>query len=263
MRQMAANANVLMNNMIAQMNGEPEAEAKWTEPLPPIDGVLPGLQYLVGLDKVVVDEKKDYMNTMSILGQNNAYRVLDKKGEQLYMAKEDQSNTTYNSVFLRPGMAPVYRGFNVRLKDSQGLDVLNISRESQQCAYSDPSPCCSCISSCAASVQVFACGSQLGSVTQKWGLYPGFSIKDGDGKERAEAWTSGCCHYISFSLKSKEFGHCGEIKRTFKGGMNVLGVKETFEISFPKKMDPRTKALIISTAILLDYRYFSGHGRRR
>ncbi|CAL1547057.1 unnamed protein product, partial [Lymnaea stagnalis] len=148
MGQMAAQAKELYNNMFAQMNGEPQAEVKWAQPVPPVTGVLPGFQYLVGVNKIVLDEHKDYMNVMSMLGNFNKYRVISEQGEQLYVAEEDKSNSPYNSVMGRPGLAPVYRSFNVRVKDSQGTELMTISRSSQQCSYSFVAACCSCFSSC-------------------------------------------------------------------------------------------------------------------
>lgn len=266
MSQMAAQANQLFNNMFAQMNGEPQAEVKWAEPVPPVSGVLPGLQYLVGMKKIVLDEHKDYMNAMSMLGHFNKYRVISDKGEQLYLAEEDKSDRMHNSVMGRPGLAPIYRAFNVRVKDPQGTELMTVSRGSQQGAYSSMASCFACLSCCAATADVSAGGAHLGSIIQKWSCSTRFAICDAEGVEKVEVtMQGGCCGPpLNFSLKNKDNGHFGDIRRKFNGGLNVLGIKDTFEINFPSDMNPKTKALIIAAAILFDFLYFHhrsvGHG---
>ncbi|CAL1547063.1 unnamed protein product [Lymnaea stagnalis] len=235
----------------AGLSIDPQEGVRWCDAAPPVPGVKPGLQYLVNLDKVTLDECRDH--TKSMIRKYLKYNVLSPSGEKIFFAEEGDPSDANKGVLVHPGYVQIYREFKIRFSDPQGMEVMTISRDRQKCAAMNP--CCTCISPCASSVEVTSGGAYLGSVRQKFSCYIHYAIRDSEDVERVQVDKQGPFGIIySFTLKNKENGNFGEIL----GGYNLHMNKNTFEITFPSGSSPEIKALIIASVVLFDYRYFRG-----
>lgn len=149
---------------------------RWCDPAPPISGVRPGLQYLVSLDKVTLNEDRDL--TKSKVIKYLKYNVLSPSGDKIFSA-EEESPTNF-----QPGYIPIFREFKVRFRDLQAMEVMTISRDRQRCAHTNPF--CTCISPCAASAEITSGGTCLGTVRQILSCYIHYAISDAEGVEKVQ-----------------------------------------------------------------------------
>lgn len=231
-----------------------------TAPPPPLENTPsincpPGLEYLVGVDQLLVQQKVELIEAITGFETNNKFNVKNTLGQKVYWAAEDNDCCTRNCC------GPLRR-FQMKVYDIYQNEVMHLRR---------PAACDSCMFPCCLqSIQVSAPpGRFIGSVQQKWSMcYPYFSIKDVHGDTILHiqgpfcTWSI-CGNDVEFKILSMTGVEIGKISKQWSGlARELFTDADFFGISFPMDLDVNIKAIMLGACFLIDAMFFEKSGRR-
>ncbi|XP_071566463.1 phospholipid scramblase 1 isoform X1 [Temnothorax nylanderi] len=206
----------------------------------------PGLEYLMGLDYLFVNQKIELLQAFTGWETKNKYVITDNKGEPVfYMAEE-------SGICWRLCLGK-YRSCEFNIYDKNQREILRMVR---------PFRCDGCCCPCYLQVlEVYSGTTLLGSITQEWSLWrPKFYVRDASGQ--AVLMIKGplirFCVDVIFKVKSLDEKHrIGMIRKRWSGfAREMFTVSDTFGINFPRDLDVKIKAVLLGAAVLIDFMYF-------
>ncbi|KAK3094460.1 hypothetical protein FSP39_002000 [Pinctada imbricata] len=182
-------------------------------------------------------------------GTPNTYKIMNENEEELFYVLEDAT------CCCRWSCGP-QRRFRLDFFTPQDDLVFTLDRNCCRC------DCCCCLDCflCNNKVYVTDCTNRtLGSIKQKFGIFSGkFDVLDYDGNMVAKIYgpccVFRCCTEISFEIYDKNGEEkIGSINKKWEGEQDssINVDHEYFDITFPEKMDPIDKMLIIGGAFLV------------
>ncbi|XP_015587207.1 phospholipid scramblase 1 [Cephus cinctus] len=216
-----------------------------------------GLEYLMALDTIFVEQQIDRLEALTGWEKLNKYMVKDARGQVIYRVKEESSAC---SRCCFGNMRP----FDMKIVDSSMREVIRLSRP-----YRFDSCLCPCFLQ---EMDVFTGDTKLGSVVQNWSpFYPSYSINDLSENTILTIEGPMCifcpCYDVNFKVLSSDGKHqVGRISKKWSGFVQELFTDaDIFGISFPIDLDVKVKALLLASCLLIDFMYFenSGIARRR
>ncbi|XP_071640879.1 phospholipid scramblase 2 isoform X3 [Temnothorax longispinosus] len=208
---------------------------------PPSITCPPGLEYLLSLDCLLVNQKN--MEVDGWQTRRNKYGITDNNGERVFYI--EQELRTYWGTCLRK-----YNSFHEYITyDRNQQETLRLVQPFMTC--------------CSLPVlQVYSGSTLLGSVTQEWGFWQRkFYIRDASDQEVLMIKGS------QFDLKIKSLDEkydIGMIQKHWRGFsqemFNQFHVSDKYGINFPRDLDVKIKAVLLGATILIDFLFFA---RRR
>ncbi|KAL0124344.1 hypothetical protein PUN28_006285 [Cardiocondyla obscurior] len=206
----------------------------------------PGLEYLMGLDYLFIDQKIELLQAFTGWESKNKYAITDKNGELVfYMAEE-------SGICWRLCTGN-YRQCEFFVFDKNLQETLRMVRP-----YRCDGCCCPCYLQV---LEVYSGNILLGSVTQEWSLCrPKFYIRDASGQPvliiKGPLFTF--CINVTFKVESLDEKHrVGTIRKQWSGfTREMFTVADTFGVHFPRDLDVKIKAVLLGAAILIDFMYF-------
>ncbi|XP_077083398.1 phospholipid scramblase 1-like isoform X2 [Siphateles boraxobius] len=209
-------------------------------------GVPPGLEYLIHIDQILIQQKVSCIEMFTGFETNNQYTIKNNIGQEIYLAKEKSDCCTRN-IF---GSA---HSFQMRIKNNVGQEVIRMNR---------PMRCC------LQEIEVQApLGVTIGYVKQEWSCFlPKFSILGLNNevllKIQGPFLPLKCCGDINFEVKGMNGGksigriikqRSGFLKKCFTDASN-------FCIQFPLDLDVKMKAVLLGACFLIDILFFEKGG---
>ncbi|XP_049542600.1 phospholipid scramblase 1-like [Anopheles darlingi] len=222
-------------------------------PMPPkgIPDYPPGLEHLIGIDKLRVCQSVDMLKMFTTFEHANKYTIKTGSGDHVYSATED---TGYCTRFC----CGTLRSFDVEIVDrSEKRAVLYISRpwRCQSCWF----PCCM------QKLAVTASTGNVGYVVQDWSFWTSdISIKNQNDETVLKIvgpWLTfaTCCSDSVFKILATDGTQIGQINKKWSGLCKELFTDaDNFNITFPIDLDVRVKATLLAALLLIDYMYFEG-----
>lgn len=212
---------------------------------PPSTTCPPGLEYLMGLDQLFVNQKLELIEALIGWETKNKYCATNNRGEPVFYIAEDSdicSRMCFGS----------YRACEFHLYDAGRREVLRMTRP-LRC----DSCCCPC---CLQELEVYSGNTFLGSVVQDCSFWrPYFSVRDASGKTVLRI-KGPCVRFCvaAFKIKSMDGQYrVGAIKKKWNGVCReALTDADMFDINFPIDLDVKIKAVLLGAALLLDFMYF-------
>ncbi|XP_066582284.1 phospholipid scramblase 2-like isoform X2 [Prorops nasuta] len=206
----------------------------------------PGLQYLMSLDSLIVNQKLEFLEAITGWETKNKYNVANANGETVFFVKEQSS-------CLSRTFCGSQRECEFHVMDASMRQVLTITRPFRctRCCY----PCC------LQEMEVYSQGNLLGSVIQEWTLWrPLFSIKNafGDTVLKIEGPLFRCCVDVSYQILSTDGRRqVGQIRKKWSGiAREFLTDTDFFAVHFPLDLDVSIKAVLLGACLLIDFMYF-------
>ncbi|XP_011159201.2 phospholipid scramblase 1 isoform X1 [Solenopsis invicta] len=206
----------------------------------------PGLESLMGLDYLFVNQKVELLQAFTGWETKNKYVITDNKGELVfYMAEE-------SGICARLCMGS-YRSCEFYLYDKNQREVLRLVR---------PFRCDGCCCPCYLQVlEVYSGSTLLGSVTQEWTCWrPKFYVRDASGEPvlMIKGPLLRFCVNVIFKVKSMDEKHrVGVIRKQWSGfAREMFTVSDKFGINFPRDLDAKMKAVLLGATVLIDFMYF-------
>ncbi|EFN63314.1 Phospholipid scramblase 2 [Camponotus floridanus] len=214
--------------------------------LPPSTTYLPGLQYLMELDYLFVNQKIELLQVFTGWETKNRYAVTDIRGETVFYVAEE------SSICWRLCLGK-YRSCEFSVYDRDRREILRMIRP-----FRCDSCCCPCYLQ---TLEVYSGNTLLGSVTQEWSLWrPIFYIRDASGQPvlMIKGPIIRFCIEVNFKVKSIDDKHrVGMIQKQWSGfGREFFTVSDNFGINFPRDLDVKIKALLLGASLLVDFMYF-------
>ncbi|XP_055485470.1 phospholipid scramblase 1-like [Psammomys obesus] len=218
--------------------------------------VPPGLEYLIHIDHVLVQQQFEIVEALLGFETANKYNIKNKFGENIYYAVE-QSN------FLTRFCCGDYRYFSMSIVDNSGREVISLER---------PLRCDSCFFPCCLQkIEVQAPpGVPIGYVIQTWHpCKPKFIVQNK--KKQAvlkiigPCMPSSCGGNVDFEIKSlDESIAVGRISKHWSGVLKeFLTDVDNFGVQFPSDLDVRIKAVTLGACFLIDFMFFeTGQGKK-
>ncbi|XP_029045802.2 phospholipid scramblase 2-like isoform X1 [Osmia bicornis bicornis] len=206
----------------------------------------PGLEYLMALSHLFVQQKVELVEAFTGFETKNKYIVANVRGEPVYYVAEE-------SGFCGRLCLGTYRSCEFVVIDNNRREVLRMVRP-----FRCDSCCCPC---CMQELEVYSGDTLLGSITQDWSLWrPTFSIRNAAGNTVLiikGPWLRSAVN-VTFKVKSADGRHrVGDIKKEWSGiGKEVLTSADNFGISFPVDLDVKIKAVLLGACLLFDFMYF-------
>ncbi|XP_071566466.1 phospholipid scramblase 2 isoform X2 [Temnothorax nylanderi] len=206
---------------------------------PPSMTCPPGLEYIMGLDYLFVDQKKLFEGWT----RRDKFLITDNRGEQVFYIEQELRTCwrfclgQYNSLYE-------YIAY-----DRSQQEILRMVRPFDKCCQLP-------------ALEVHFGGTLLGSVTQEWSfLRAKFYIRDAF--RQAVLMIKGpstfvLCSDLIFEVKSMDEQHVvGMIRRHWRGfSEEMFNFTDKFGINFPRDLDVKIKAVLLGATILIDCLYF-------
>ncbi|GMR51457.1 hypothetical protein PMAYCL1PPCAC_21652, partial [Pristionchus mayeri] len=233
--------------------GAPQPQVRWVAPPTiSIPGCPPGLEFLHGLDKVIIRQKQELIEIVTTIEIPNRYAIETPSGEQIFLAVEDPD-------FVQAQVMGHDRGYRIKVFDGYNRVAFTITRPLQYCRCS----CCACCEGCKRRSTVEGSGEVFGAIrTRRACCASALTITDERDKDiitiDGPCCCSRCCSDADFPLKSASTGSIlGQIKRRYLGYIQSTYSKaDVFDIDFPRDLSVRMKAAIIGACIMIDFLEF-------
>uniref|UniRef100_H2ZPC5 Phospholipid scramblase n=1 Tax=Ciona savignyi TaxID=51511 RepID=H2ZPC5_CIOSA len=239
-------------------NNSPSNQGTWMDMPPSVPGCPAGLEYLTQLDQVLVHQQVELFEAMTDFETKNRYVIKNSLGQQCYFAKEE------SSLFQRLCCGSE-RGFEVKVTDNNGQEVIRMRRRFKCCAG-----CCWCANSdtCAFFLEVESpTGTFIGGVRQSQSCwYPMYEVMDASQKsvfniEGPCCPISGPCCTCDFdfvvSTTDDSATPVGKITKQYSGFVKEAFTNATnFSVTFPMDLDVKMKAVLLGASLLIDFMYF-------
>ncbi|XP_037699035.1 phospholipid scramblase 2-like [Choloepus didactylus] len=227
---------------------EPEG-VQWipTKPSPSI--CPPGLEYLIQIDQIVIEQQLEILEVVTVFEANNKYEIKDILGQRIYFAAEKTDCRIRN--ILRS-----FRPFNIMILDNKGLEVINLKRQlrCKSCCF----PCC------LQELEIYAPPDvPIGYIIQTWHpCLPKFTVQN-EKREDVLKITGSCCGNscfadTDFEIKSlDEKVVIGKISKRWTGILRAVCADiDNFEIQFPLDLDVKMKAVMLGACFLIDFMFY-------
>lgn len=216
----------------------------------------PGLEYLCGIDQLLVHQKVELLEALVGFESANKYTIKNSMGQKVYWAVEKNDCCTLNCCGpLRP--------FEMNIMDSTQREVLHISR---------PLRCDSCWFPCfLQQLEVMAPpGNTIGYVVQEWSiLEPKFRIENAAGdcvlRIKGPLCTYSICGSdVEFQVLTPDGSNqVGAIRKQWSGVIReALTDADHFGITFPMDLDIGIKGVLLGACFLIDFMFFEKAGNR-
>lgn len=225
---------------------------------PSIPGCPPGLEYLAAIDQILVKQKVELLEAFTGIDCKNRYVMTNSMGQQVYYAYEE-------SGFCMRFCCDQFRSFSMHIVDNAGKEIIRVTRPFQCCAG-----CCWCISGqncCAYRIAIESPpGNPIGYVYQGFSWWkPKFVVLDEDHNEVLSIGgpccpcqcCCGCTGDVNFRFYSKDGTEIGRCAKVWSGLVKEMFTKaDTFSVTFPKDLDVKQKAILLSAMFLIEFMYF-------
>ncbi|KAF8366399.1 hypothetical protein PRIPAC_84228, partial [Pristionchus pacificus] len=208
---------------IIMQPGAPQPQVRWVAVPAAIPGCLPGLEFLAGLDKIIIRQKQDLIEIVTPIEIPNRYAIETPTGEQIYFAAEDGDFVQAQVMGADRGYRiKVYDGYNrfggMRTRRACCASSLTITDENDKDVITIDGPCC--CTRCCSDADFPLKSASTGTVL-------------------------------------------GQIKRKYLGYIQANYSKaDVFEIDFPSDLSVRMKAAIIGACIMIDFLEFEVNTNR-
>jgi hypothetical protein len=225
-----------------------------------------GLNRLNFLKGIYIKQKPQYFE--NICDRENAYYVYqqaedgDKIGPKMFKAKEK------SGWCVRNCMHPNCRPFDVNVLHEDGPHMGNkIFHYQRECR-------CTCLCFNRPEMEIIhvenGANERLGKVTEPWYCCDrGIKVFDANDQFTYEV-VGGCCQLgffcpmpcepcqiIDFDIKNANGEKISAMQKRSPGCVQAaLTTADQFTLTFPADADPKKKALLVSSVILMDYAYF-------
>ncbi|XP_011642903.1 phospholipid scramblase 1 isoform X1 [Pogonomyrmex barbatus] len=205
-----------------------------------------GLESLINLDYLFVNQKIELLEAFTGWETKNKYVIMNNKGEPVFYMAED------SGVCWRLCLGK-YRACEFNIFDKNQQQVLRMVR---------PFRCDGCCCPCYLQVlEVYSGNILLGSVTQEWSFWrPKFYIRDASGQPvlMIKGPLIRFCIDVIFKVKSLDDEHrLGMIRKQWSGfAQEFFTVSDKFGINFPRDLDVKIKAVLLGACLLIDFMYF-------
>lgn len=215
----------------------------------------PGLEYLSMIDKLMIKQKVELLESFVGFETNNKYTVKNSVGQKVYYAVEDNDCCTRNCC------GPI-RPFEMKIYDNFHNEVIHLHR---------PLACDTCLCPCwLQSIEVTAPpGTVIGTVEQTWSICkPCFVIKNAAGdvilQIKGPMCTFSICGDVKFNVYSKDGStKIGKLVKQWSGlAREVFTDSDYFGITFPMDMDINVKATLLGACFLIDFMFFEKCGNQ-
>ncbi|XP_014467349.1 PREDICTED: phospholipid scramblase 2-like [Dinoponera quadriceps] len=205
-----------------------------------------GLEYLMGLDYLFVNQKVELLEVFTGFETKNRYAIMDVTGKPVFYAAEE------SDVCSRLCLGSA-RPCDFSVVDLNGREVLRMSRP-----FRCDSCCCPC---CLQIMEIYSGNLLLGTVTQEWSLWrPTFTVRDATGNPVLiiKGPIIRFCIEVVFKVKSlDEKQNVGVIQKNWGGFSRELFTDaDRFGVQFPRDLDVKIKAVLLGACLLLDFMYF-------
>lgn len=217
----------------------------WVAPSDPVRGCPPGLENLIPLDYLLVQQQMEVLELISNYETENKYYVKNRWGQILFFAQE-QSGCCARNCF------PMCRPFQMDISDLSQRIVIHLDQPSAIC--------------CKRITVEAPLGQLLGSVQQNFNLSkPSLNVLDPAGQTvfliqgPAGYVLCGCCkRNVPFKLLALDgVTEVGSIWKVWSGfGQERITDADNFAVNFPVDLDVRLKAVLLGACVLIDMIYF-------
>lgn len=217
----------------------------------------PGLEYLMGVDQMIVDQRVELLEAFTNIECVNKYRITNCLNQQVYVATEE-------SEFCERYCCKNKRGFVMHIWDNFGREVMRVVRPFQCCAGAH---CCADINCCSLHIEVEApAGQVVGRVQQtKSCMAVHFDVVSPDDdvvlKIRGPTCVldGPCCtDDQDFEIFTADLQHnIGKISKKYGGFVREMWTNaDTFHMCFPLNLDVKMKATLFGALFLIDFMFF-------
>ncbi|TGZ49284.1 Phospholipid scramblase [Temnothorax longispinosus] len=200
---------------------------------PPSMTCPPGLEYLMGLDYLFVDQKNKLFEGWQ--ARRDKFLITDNRGEQVFYIEQEYRTwwgfclRKYNSIYE-------YIAY-----DRNQQEILRLVRPFSKSFCELPV------------LEVYSGTTLLGSVTQEWSFPRAkFYIRDAFG-QAVLMIKRPLCNDLIFEVKSMDEQHVvGMIRKPWRGFCEeMFNVSDKFGINFPRDLDVKIKAVLLGATILI------------
>jgi len=206
-----------------------------------------GLESLAMVDQLILKQELELMEVAIGVEEANKYTVFDSSGNVMFTVQEDGTNCVYRCC------CGGCRSFNVMIMDTQGQPIIQLV---------SPNTCNWC---CLRSIEVQSPpGTAIGFAQQQftW-FYPKIKIQKENGKTfiiangPLRAYGKCCTGDAEFVLTDNTGEEVGKISKKWGGATTeIFTDADTFKISFPEDLDTTSKAILLGTAIFVDFVFY-------
>ncbi|GMS98964.1 hypothetical protein PENTCL1PPCAC_21139, partial [Pristionchus entomophagus] len=238
--------------------GAPQLQVRWVAVPASIPGCPPGLEFLDGLNKIIIRQKQELIEIVTAIEIPNRYSIETPTGEQIYFAAEDAD-------FVQAQVMGADRGYRIKVFDGYNRVAFTIARPLQYCKCG----CCACCDGCKRHSTIEGAGEIFGAMrTRRACCASSLTITDEHDKDvitiDGPCCCSRCCSDADFPLKSAVNGSIlGQITRKYLGYIHSNYSKaDVFEIEFPSDLSVRMKAAVIGSCIMIDFLEFEYNNNR-
>ncbi|XP_060588604.1 phospholipid scramblase 1-like [Ruditapes philippinarum] len=220
-------------------------------------GLPPSLQYLAGLDQIIVKQKIEALEVLTGFETRNRYAVLNNQGQQIFFVQEESS-------LCERCFCPMNRGLTLHMTDNNSQEVMQFRREFKFCTG-----CCWCGEGCC-NMQFTVespVGRQLGSVrTGDSKCKAHMKVYDASDKHMFTLWgpccpcqcVCGCTDDINFPITDPSLTtQVGNVAKQWRGCcVDTFTDADQFCLTFPADMTVECKALLIGALFLAEFYVF-------
>jgi len=209
-----------------------------------------GLECLATVDQLILKQEVDVMEVAIGVEEANKYTVLDTSGNVMFTVQEE---TTGCNRFCCGDC----RSFNATIMDTQGKPVIKLV---------SPNTCNCC---CLRTIQIQSPpGTLIGYAWQQFNwFFPKITILELQGETFFTAIGPFCAIDTRCTTGDADFvlkkgtrlggEKIGKVSKKWGGAtQEIFSDADTFEITFPQDFDTTTKAIMLGTAILIDFAFF-------
>jgi len=251
-----------MASPVYQQPGSGQQQAQWMARPGRMSNCPPGLEYLMQLDQLLVQQKVELFEAFTDIETKNKYVIKNSLGQQCYYAYEE------SDICMRI-CCQAGRGFTMHIVDNGGNEVMSLTRPFKCCAG-----CCWCAKAdcCSDLIRIEAPpGNPIGSIHQNGSCWtPWFDVCDGDGETVFKikgpcCVCPGVCCTCDFPFEVLSLGPnkepVGRISKTYAGFTKELFTDASnFTLTFPKDLDVKMKAVLLGATFLIDMMFFEDYG---
>jgi hypothetical protein len=211
------------------------------------------LGYLAAVDQLIVKQEIHALDVMTNVTTNTKYDIVNSLGQQVYRAEEE-------SGWCARQCCSACRGWDITIKDNMDNPIIKLSR---------PCKCCGCCFPCCCMQEmIIECpfGVEIGKIEEKWTfIRPNLSIYS-EMEEHIFSLKGPACpgamwHAASgdvhFKIEDSTGHHVGNVSKQWGGVIQEMFTStNNFNVKFPIDMPVKQKAILLSSAFLLNFMYF-------
>ncbi|KAL4239299.1 hypothetical protein ACF0H5_000116 [Mactra antiquata] len=219
-------------------------------------GLPPSLQYLAGLDQIIVKQKLEALEILTGFETRNRYAVLNNQGQQIFFVQEESS--LCERCFM-----PLNRGFQLHVTDNNSQEIMQFRRDFKCCTG-----CCWCGGGCC-DMTIYIespVGNVIGKCVtgdSKW--KPHMRVYDAADNHMFTIWGPCCPCQAICCTDDVEFPitdptlttRVGMIAKQWRGCcVDTFTDADQFSLTFPADMTVNCKALLMGALFLVEFYVF-------